>query len=805
MTSTDQRTSARPLPATSRGIRGLTSDLALGARLAVGAGRASWIRLGLMAFALGACVLLLLMAATIGPATGSRQARASALQPTTVYEAHAATDMYGAPAADTPTMEVHREELNSGPNLAIGYSIAALTVRATPPPGVAALPGPGQLVISPALADLLASEQGAGLRPRLADRVIGTIGPAGLPAPRSLLFYRGIAPSAGPLSDATSAVGWGTNPALSTPDQGFSDVDKAVVVTGIAILVVPLLVFISIASRIGGPARIRRLAAIRLVGATAIQVRRFAAAEAMIAGVAGLAVGAGGYLLLRAFAGSLSLGGAGFFAADLVPDPMLAALIVVLVPALAVVSVSAGQRRAAVEPLGVRRSGRQTPRRWWWRMLLVLFAGAALLVASKGSGQIGGGDSLAVRFVPGVALAMICVPVLAPYLVEKLSRILPTSGIGWQLAVRGVRADSGTAARSVSGLAVVLCAAVTLLPLLAYTGARVGENTESAGPAGDGNSYLFIHAAVGELPTIQHRAQAEAGTARVAAWSMLDASLSPGSDLPVAIADCAALRQLSTLTGCRDGDVVRVVGDVPGSPPEPGSQLTFAGSDGDLGSDQALTLSLPDTIRSAAATTDGISRLYLTPGALIPAAPALLRDDAWLRVAIDTRGMDDAGFDRVRNSLAGYGWQVDDSMFGVGGGLTHLGQLMTTARTGLLIGGALILLVAVLSMLVLAVEQITERRRALTMAVASGVPRSVLARASVLGALLPAAVAVLVADAIGIGITFALNPLLRTDLRLNPMGLLGLSVATLALVAAINAATLPALRRLTRPSALRTE
>jgi len=237
-----------------------------------------------MAFALGACVLLLLIAASIGPAGASRQSRIAAIQPATLYAATAATQMYGAPPAGPPILEVHREVLNSGPNMAVGYSIASLSPDSGPPPGVATLPGPGELVMSPALLELLNSDQGAGLRPRLAGRLIGTIGDAGLPAPRSLLFYRGIAATAEAPSPTELAVGWGSGLDLSPRSNGNLDgVDLAVVITGIAILIVPLLVFISIASRIGGPARLRRLAAIRLVGATATQVRRFATAEALVA------------------------------------------------------------------------------------------------------------------------------------------------------------------------------------------------------------------------------------------------------------------------------------------------------------------------------------------------------------------------------------------------------------------------------------------------------------------------------------------------------------------------------------------
>ncbi|MFJ7999936.1 hypothetical protein ACIQ7D_22795 [Streptomyces sp. NPDC096310] len=59
------------------------------------------------------------------------------------------------------------------------------------PPGVAELPGPGAMVASPALRDLLSSPDGAQLKRRLGHRVVGTIGDRGLTDPSELAFYAG--------------------------------------------------------------------------------------------------------------------------------------------------------------------------------------------------------------------------------------------------------------------------------------------------------------------------------------------------------------------------------------------------------------------------------------------------------------------------------------------------------------------------------------------------------------------------------------------------------------------------------------
>jgi hypothetical protein len=430
----------------------------------------------------------------------------------------------------------------------------------------------------------------------------------------------------------------------------------------------------------------------------------------------------------------------------------------------------------------------------WWRLGFVAIAALALFAGLPGPAG----------FVPGVTLAMICIPVLIPYLVERLAGRLPTVGIGWQFAVRGLRADStGTAARSVSGLAVVLCAVVALLPLLSYAGARVGENTESSAPARAGTGHLTVAGSIEDLVVTQRLVSRAAPNGDVT--GVIQFGFAANSPVDVRLATCAAIQRAGNTADCRDGDAV-FLGDTGSASPPAGLtdlQVTLPGGAGPGSNPTSTAIPLPPiTIGSAA--PGHWPGLYLTPG-VVRHDRALMNSAFRIDVDLSTAGLDDAGYDRVRNALAGYGWRVDDSQFGVGGSLTHLGQMMTTARTGLLIGGGLILLVAVLSMMVLAIEQVTERRRALTLAVASGVPRRVLARAAVLGTLVPAAAAVLLADLIGVGITVALNPLLRADLRLDPLGLLLLSVATMALVVAISAATLPAMRRLTRAEDLRTE
>jgi len=69
--------------------------------------------------------------------------------------------------------------------------VAATGPDAPVPPGIPHLPGPGEYYASPALTTLLRSTPANELGDRYPGRQIGTIGPAALPAPNSLIVVIG--------------------------------------------------------------------------------------------------------------------------------------------------------------------------------------------------------------------------------------------------------------------------------------------------------------------------------------------------------------------------------------------------------------------------------------------------------------------------------------------------------------------------------------------------------------------------------------------------------------------------------------
>jgi hypothetical protein len=196
--------------------------------------------------------------------------------------------------------------------------------------------------------------------------------------------------------------------------------------------------------------------------------------------------------------------------------------------------------------------------------------------------------------------------------------------------------------------------------------------------------------------------------------------------------------------------------------------------------------------------------LVVTPGALRGIRPVL----GSVSFELATDGAGDT-LERIRNAAAPLSWQAEvngPSVYGVAS--SERANRLRTIRNGLLAGALVVLLLAGASMVAVALEQVMERRRPLAVLAAVGVPRSMLARSVLWQNLLPMAVAVPLALVTGLAAT----QLLLTAVGYQP-GLAAvdwrtvatLTVASVVLVLAATALTLPAVRRVSRASELRTE
>ena len=196
---------------------------------------------------------------------------------------------------------------------------------------------------------------------------------------------------------------------------------------GTVLLTLPILLLLHQAVRLGTAARERRLAALRLAGATPGQVRLLGALEvgipSFVGGVLGLLV----YGLLRLMFGGMSYAEASSAPfrqqqLRLVPTTVTPAwwqvLLVILAVTLLGVAVGAlASRGLVVTPLGVTRRQRTAPPRPWGFLLLVLAAALAPLVYLHQSLSTVGG-------MVCVALAVVGIASLAPWVTYRVGHRL---------------------------------------------------------------------------------------------------------------------------------------------------------------------------------------------------------------------------------------------------------------------------------------------------------------------------------------------------------------------------------------------
>lgn len=137
------------------------------------------------------------------------------------------------------------------------------------------------------------------------------------------------------------------------------------VIFALLLLTLPVLALAGQCIRLGAPARDRRLAAIRLAGATPGQAVLIAVAETIVASVLGSIAGFGLFLALREILHRPGPDGALTLPTDAFPNPVPLTTAIVAVPVLAGLIGLILMRGVAVTPLGVvRRQRKHGPRPW---------------------------------------------------------------------------------------------------------------------------------------------------------------------------------------------------------------------------------------------------------------------------------------------------------------------------------------------------------------------------------------------------------------------------------------------------------
>jgi hypothetical protein len=430
-------------------------SILLGIRIAFAGDRESLARNALMAAGVAVGVLLLLFTLTAMPV----------LQRHIDRLAWHRTTALSPPTAPDPALWLAVTDRYAGRDV-IRVHVAALGPRPPLPPGVDRLPGPGEVVVSPALAELMGTVPDDQLRDRFPGRVIGTIGPDGLIAPAELVGIVGRTPEELRGTDGAVEIRGIEQPGMRISLYGF----YRFLISLVAVLIVgPVVVFVAMVTRIGAARREQRFTAIRLAGATRLQTAALAATETAAAAIAGTLLGLLGFLAARpTVAGHVTLGhGIPIFVEDLAAPLRQLLLVLVAVPVLAVATTLVALHRVQLSPLGASvRARRRSPQDW--RLLPLVAGTVGVWYSEKAQSDVGYVETTLLRWVSALSpLAILVGLVLAgPLVCFWISRGLArSSGRATTLiAARRITADPYTTSYAVSGVALAMFVATMLGP-----------------------------------------------------------------------------------------------------------------------------------------------------------------------------------------------------------------------------------------------------------------------------------------------------------------------------------------------------
>ncbi|AHH95870.1 FtsX-like permease family protein [Kutzneria albida] len=647
--------------------------------------------------------------------------------------------------------------------------VAALKSQVPVAAGIPRLPGPGEVLLSPGLAKLAASLPPDQLADRFPGKVIGQFGDEALRFPDELVAMVGHKPAE--LPGGSPVDGFESKPGTGTVDE------LLVLLTqiGLVVLVAPCLVLVASAARLTAARRERRLAALRLAGATPQQVVSMTAAETAIAAVVGTVLGIALDFPLRSLTALISWDGGPWFPTDFTPNPALLVAVAVLAPTLVVAAAVLGLRRVVSRPLGAAQQvGRKGPNP---ARLLVVVAAAVVFVMGLNVARGQGGTTLVVLVgLAFVAMSLVFAGPLVTSLVGKLftSRWRSPATL---LAGRRLRDDPKAAFRASAGVVLAVFTGSMALVMLPGIEARIGHTD------GTIRDNVFVANTGGSTPEqIESlRNQLRARGIDAAVVPIVEGTLGSaerGMSAMVVTCQDAAKVFGGSGTDCQPGPAVYV----PYQRREPLEFRQYG-----RGSERTpVALPAGTQIREY---HPGRSSAVLIDPALLPGLTAV-----YDTVAVASKAADQAAVHTLlARNLPGV------SLYSNGQYEGRADTISGDLRRATVIGLSIAAILGGVSAGVAAAGSVVDRRRTFGGLIAAGTPVRVLTRALRWEAMLPALVATVGASVAGVLVGSGLLTLLRQQAVLSPWLLtpvvLGLVVALLAAVACG-----PVLRKVTAQS-----
>ncbi|MFD4642639.1 FtsX-like permease family protein [Lentzea sp. NPDC058436] len=329
--------------------------------------------------------------------------------------------------------------------------------------GITRYPEAGEVLLSPALADLVREAPAENLGNRFPGTVIAELGPEALKYDGELVAIVG--------NDAVSNGDRTTG--LANAHASYTDDYKGLLYlltrVGLVVLVVPCLVLVASAARLTAAKRERRLAALRLAGASPRQVIVMTAIETAVGAVVGSALGV---LLAQPFShitAKIPWEGGTWYPGDFVPDPAVTITVALLAPVLVVGAAIMGLRRVVKQPLAAEQKRKVRS----WRLLMIAGAIGVFFLGITYAQQGGGGDRFTV-VLTGLGAVAFALVLAGPVVTAWVGRFF----VGrWRrpstlLAGRRLSGDPVAAFRGSAGVVIAVFTgsmALTMLPGLEST------------------------------------------------------------------------------------------------------------------------------------------------------------------------------------------------------------------------------------------------------------------------------------------------------------------------------------------------
>ncbi|MFE2532717.1 FtsX-like permease family protein [Streptomyces sp. NPDC059371] len=669
-------------------------EFLLGLRLLFGAGRGNRIRFLLMAAggSIGVCCLALVL--TVPAILDAHDGRAAARQPVTSAKGPA-----------DGTLVLQRDDAYGSRSFTRVFVAKGTGGTRALPPGLSELPAPGEVFVSPRVHDLLRSAPAAkGLLP---GREAGVIGPAGLAHPDELYAYVGT-DRAKLAHEGRTLKGFGYSyaPFPAVEPSTLTDVRFALA----TLVLLPLGIFLSVCARLSAASRMRRLAALRLLGLSTKGTQRVNAAETVVAALLGAVLGLGEYWLLNQVMSRAGLPGLRWYPGDGALSVVTIAVCLVGCPVLAWLVSRKSARDATANPLAVRRTAVPRPPSKWVGLLLL--SGLGIVCGFCATGLMGHpASSLGVNallVVAGVVLTgvglVLTLPLLSYALARRVART--TGSLTLNMAMRRNEAEPGSTMRVVTSLVLLVYVASLAQGVLI----QLEQVTRPSGPVQEYSLPLS------GLTTRQQQdltAVSGVGTHAVLMNSWADPNATSGTNPAwetVLVATCSQLGRMTVHTeGCVDGEVLRLdnTDSSSGSYLKTGMSFTFR-LRADSGQDKKLNISVPNEriVYSGYSASSVGSAVLLVPPSVLP-ADAHPRDAEFLLA-----GSSDPG--RVRAVLDGIAAVAPIAEIELVGlniqGLEQISVVETLLALGMIMG----LVIGVAAFLVSVTDRAVERRAQVT-------------------------------------------------------------------------------------------